>query len=95
MLLLGLTVFAVLGTFTYYLPELFPVRLRGTGSGFCYNFGRFIAAFGPFAVGAARTSSHSAGDLLATVSWVALVPLVGLALILAGVGEETRGRPAA
>lgn len=95
MLLLGLTVFAVLGTFTYYLPELFPLRLRGTGSGFCYNFGRFIAAFGPFAVGAARSASHSANDLLATVSWVALVPLVGLTLVLLGIGEETHGRPAA
>jgi MFS family permease len=92
MFLLGLTVFAVLGTFTYYLPELFPVRLRGTGSGFCYNFGRFIAALGPFAVGAARSSSSSATDLLATVSWVALAPAAGLLLVLLGVGVETRDR---
>ncbi len=91
MFLLGLTVFAVLGTFTYYLPELFPVRLRGTGSGFCYNFGRFIAALGPLAVGAARSASNSASDLLATVTWVALAPLVGLLLLAVGLGVETRG----
>ena len=28
---IGLTVFGVFGSFTYYLPELFPTRLRGTG----------------------------------------------------------------
>ena len=44
-LLVELTsVFGVFGSFTYYLPELFPTRLRATGSGFCYNFGRFVAA---------------------------------------------------
>ena len=48
---IGLTVFGVFGSFTYYLPELFPTRLRGTGAGFCYNVGRFIAAAGPFLVG--------------------------------------------
>ncbi|HEY8020314.1 MAG TPA: MFS transporter, partial [Thermoanaerobaculia bacterium] len=37
---IGLTVFGVFGSFTYYLPELFPTRLRGTGAGFCYNIGR-------------------------------------------------------
>jgi MFS transporter, SHS family, sialic acid transporter len=27
-----------------YLPELFPTRVRATGQGFGYNFGRVIAA---------------------------------------------------
>src|SRR3546814_10877877 len=38
--LIGLSVFGVFGSFTYYLPELFPTRLRATGAGFCYNIGR-------------------------------------------------------
>ena len=29
-----------------YLPPLFPVLLRTTGAGFCYNIGRVAAAFG-------------------------------------------------
>ena len=49
---IGLTVFGVFGSFTFYLPELFPTRLRSTGAGFCYNIGRFVAAGGVFAVGA-------------------------------------------
>jgi MFS family permease len=32
--------------FTMYLPPLFPILLRTTGAGFCYNIGRSIAAFG-------------------------------------------------
>jgi MFS family permease len=48
---IGLTVFGVFGSFTYYLPELFPTRLRASGAGFCYNAGRILAALGPFAVG--------------------------------------------
>jgi MFS family permease len=32
--------------FTMYLPPLFPVLLRTTGSGFCYNIGRIAAAVG-------------------------------------------------
>ena len=58
---IGLSVFGVFGAFTYYLPELYPTRLRGTGAGFCYNAGRLIAAPGPFLVGA--IASRGAGAL--------------------------------
>ncbi len=30
--------------YAIYFPELFPTRLRGTGSGFCFNGGRIAAA---------------------------------------------------
>jgi MFS family permease len=36
----------VFGLFTMCLPPLFPVLLRTTGAGFCYNIGRIVAAFG-------------------------------------------------
>ena len=36
----------VFGLFTMYMPPLFPVLLRTTGAGFCYNIGRIAAAFG-------------------------------------------------
>jgi MFS family permease len=36
----------VFGLFTMCLPPLFPVLLRTTGAGFCYNIGRIIAAGG-------------------------------------------------
>ena len=34
-----------------FLTELYPTRLRGSGQGFCYNFGRGIGAFFPYLVG--------------------------------------------
>jgi MFS family permease len=37
--------------FTMYLPPLFPVLLRTTGAGFCYNIGRIAAAFGTVVFG--------------------------------------------
>ena len=36
----------VFSIFTMYLPPLFPVLIRTTGAGFCYNFGRIAAATG-------------------------------------------------
>src|SRR5262249_59672179 len=87
----GLTVFGVFGAFTYYLPELFPTRLRGTGAGFCYNIGRIIAAVGPILVGS--IASRGAGALetaLHVLFWVGAAPLAGLLLLPFAV--ETRGR---
>jgi len=85
---IGLTVFGIFGSFTYYLPELFPTRLRGTGAGFCYNAGRVLAAIGPFAVGtiAARGVDAAVGVLF----WVGFVPLIALAFMPWVI--ETRGR---
>ncbi len=37
---------SVFSLFTMYMPPLFPVLLRTTGAGFCYNFGRIAAAAG-------------------------------------------------
>ncbi len=88
---IGLTVFGVFGSFTYYLPELFPTRLRSSGSGLCYNAGRVIAAAGPFAVGAvASMSSDALPAALSILRWVAVVPVVGLLALPFVV--ETRGR---
>jgi hypothetical protein len=47
---IGLSVFGVFGSFTYYLPELFPDATARNGIGFCYNIGRVAAALGPFLV---------------------------------------------
>ncbi len=74
--LIGLTVFGVFGAFTYYLPELFPTRLRATGAGFCYNIGRVLAAIGPFLVGAAAAR----GVAIQTLFYVGFVPILGLLL---------------
>ena len=88
---IGLSVFGVFGSFTYYLPELFPTRLRATGSGFCYNIGRVVAATGPYVVGSvAAAGAGSPSVILNALFAVAFVPLVGLLFIPWVV--ETRGQ---
>ncbi len=78
----GLTVFGVFGSFTYYLPELYPTRLRGTGAGFCYNAGRVFAAVGPFVVGSvASRGADSLATAMQVLFWVGVVPLVGLLIV--------------
>jgi MFS family permease len=49
--IMGFFQLALFAGFAIYLPELFPLRLRSTGVGFCYNVGRFVAASGPFTLG--------------------------------------------
>lgn len=88
---IGLSVFGVFGSFTYYLPELFPTRLRGTGAGFCYNVGRVIASGGPFLVGAiASQGTNAATSALGVLVYVGFIPLIGILLMPWVI--ETRGK---
>ncbi|MGE3809035.1 MAG: MFS transporter [Gemmataceae bacterium] len=42
--MLGFTTLMVFGGYAIYFPELYPTRLRSTGTGFCYNVARYLAA---------------------------------------------------
>ncbi len=88
---IGLTVFGVFGSFTYYLPELYPTWLRGTGPGFTYNIGRLVAAIGPFLVGSIASRGTSGVDTaMQVLVFVGFVPLAGLLVLPWAI--ETRGR---
>jgi len=47
--LMGFCQLSLFAGYAIYFPELFPTRLRSTGTSFCYNVGRFLAALGPLA----------------------------------------------
>ena len=70
-----------------FLSEMFPTRLRGTGQGFAYSFGRGIGAAFPALVGfmSAKMSLSAAIACFAAGAY-------GLFLIVALVLPETRGR---
>jgi len=88
----GLGVYGVFSALVFYLPELFPTRLRGLASGFCFNIGRILAAFGPFVVGAVTAGAGgSSAAITDTLIWVALVPFFA-ALLARGWVIETRSR---
>jgi MFS family permease len=91
-LLLGVGIYGIFAVFTFYLPELFPTRLRALGSGICYNSGRLLTAGGAFIVGAVSArAGGSTETLLQILLWVAVIPVV--ALIGSRRIVETRGVP--
>lgn len=88
---MGIWVTGIFGSFSFYLPELFPTRIRATGAGFCYNIGRIVAAGGPFLVGTvASQGTNALNSALTTQFWFAFVPLLGLCFIPWVI--ETKGR---
>jgi len=70
-----------------FLTELFPTRLRGSGQGFCYNFGRGIGALFPFLVGYLSQTTT-----LANAIAIFAVAAYSLFFIAAFALPETRGR---
>jgi MFS family permease len=76
--------FSGLGAF---LTELYPTRLRGSGQGFCYNFGRGIGALFPFLVGT-LSNSTTLGNAIAIFAVAAFCLFFLAAFAL----PETRGR---
>lgn len=69
--------------YAVYFPELFPTRLRGTGTGFCFNSGRFGTA--------------AAMLLAASMGWAPnqtatyLAPLFIVGIVVTLMARETRG----
>lgn len=90
---------ALFAGFAIYLPELFPTSLRSTGVSFCYNVGRFVAASGPFTLGALQAALKAGAttpeaklaafrNACSYMSCVFLLGLVALAFL-----PETKDRP--
>ena len=88
-LLAGCMTASFYGWLPLYLPELFPTRIRATGQGFAYNFGRVLAAAGTLASG--QLLNHFGQDYARTGAVTSLVYLVGMVLIW--FCPETKGRP--
>ena len=68
--------------------ELYPTRLRATGQGFCFNFGRLLAATGPLLTGFLVSSL---GSYAKAVTAVSLIYIVGIITLLWA--KETKGKP--
>ncbi|MGO4157893.1 MFS transporter [Cupriavidus sp. YAF13] len=77
-------IFSGMGAF---LTELFPTRVRGSGQGFCYNFGRAVGALFPFLIGA-LSKQYGLGASIGIFAAAAYGVLIIAALTL----PETRGR---
>jgi MFS family permease len=77
-------IFAGLGAF---LTELYPTAIRGSGQGFCYNFGRAVGATFPFLIGYV-SKALPLGTAIGCFAATAYGVLIIAALTL----PETRGK---
>jgi MFS family permease len=91
--MLGFCQLGIFALYAIYFPELFPTSLRSTGTSFCYNFGRFVAAGGTVVQGiyATQLATNSVDTLRSIGSWTAVVYLLGL--IALPFAPETKGKP--
>lgn len=73
--------------YAVYFPELFPTHLRGTGTGFCFNAGRILAAPMLLLRGAVRDAGLSLDDAVSLLSLLYL-----LVVVILPFAPETRGK---
>jgi len=86
--LAGMATASFYGWLPLYLPELFAVRIRATGQGIAFNFGRILAAAGSLYTGDLVAHYGGWDGMGATLAWVYAV---GMVLIL--FAPETKGKP--
>ena len=82
------------GWLPLYLPELFPTRVRATGQGLSFNFGRFLAAIGAVNMGIlvqALGGDPTKGDYGPAGAMITMIYVLGMILIW--FAPETKGKP--
>jgi len=90
--LMGFAQLSLFGGYSIYLPELFPTQLRSTGTSFCYNVGRLVAAAGPLSLGHLTSQVYHGPNALRYAGvTMCLVFLVGLGAL--PFAPETKGKP--
>jgi len=87
--LVGFSTAAFYGWLPLYLPELFPTRVRATGQGLAFNFGRILAAIGAWQMGPLMAFfGKSYANAGATI---VLIYIVGMIIIW--LAPETKNKP--
>lgn len=85
--IMGFFTTSLFGGYAVYFPELFPTRVRATGTGFCYNVARYLAIAGPSLFGSLRGAYG--------IQWAATIVSVIfiLGLFVLPFAPETKDKP--
>lgn len=91
--LMGFCQLALFGGYAIYFPELFPTHLRSTGTSFCYNVGRIVAAVGPSALGLLTSRVYANSDEPMRWAGITMCSVFLLGLFVLPFVPETKGQP--
>ena len=93
--IMGFCQMTLFGGYAIYFPELFPTRLRSTGTSFCYNVGRLVAAVGPLFLGLLTSRVYmGSGEIMARrYAGVTMCAVFLIGLMALPFAPETKGKP--
>ena len=94
--IMGFCQLALFGGYAIYFPELFPTRLRTSGTSFCYNGARFVAAVAPSALGLMQRKFLEVYDdriLAFRYAGIVMCAIFIVGMLVLPFAPETRGKP--
>lgn len=91
--MMGFCQLSLFGGYAIYFPELFPTHLRSTGTSFCYNVGRLVAAVGPSALGVLTSEVFADKNEPMRYAGVTMCGVFLLGLLVLPFAPETKGKP--
>ena len=91
--LMGFFQLSVFGGYAIYFPELFPTRLRSTGTSFCYNIARFAAALGPAALGMLSSGVFKGYEEPMRYAGLSMCAVFLLGIVVLPFAPETKDQP--
>jgi MFS family permease len=91
--IMGFCILSLFAGYAIYFPELFPTHLRSTGTSFCYNVGRFVAAIGPFMLGYLTKHVYAGTAEPLRYAGVTMCAIFVLGLLVLPFAPETKDKP--
>jgi MFS family permease len=91
--IMGFCQLSLFAGYAMYFPELFPTRLRSTGTSFCYNVGRFVAASGPLIQAQLLQAFAKEGGESLRYAGLVMCTVFILGLFVLPFAPETKGQP--
>jgi MFS family permease len=91
--MMGFCQIALFGGYAIYFPELFPTHLRSTGTSFCYNVGRLVAAPGSTVLKLLESRLFAGFAEPARYAGIAMCSVFLLGLLALPFAPETKGQP--
>src|SRR5690606_3195082 len=91
--IMGFCQLSLFAGYAIYFPELFPTHLRSTGTSFCYNVGRFVAALGPTALALLTSQVYRHTDEPLRWAGLTMCSIFLVGLLVLPFAPETKGRP--